>query len=484
MPAGIQGFRLRSALPEDSYHARIAAAPGLALGKRTPAISTGIGFNTNRPRGLDLPRSVVEESGGIDQLRAFVPKRAEPQPWFRPRNESTERSIRWQADMAQRAANRAAIPLDVGEKTPKGGLGIPTWRASSRAANPAARNADSMGGGLQMGPMSRITGDRRLTGREATDLEAAGGGRGLAGFYNREEPRSADRAAVLKVIWGKGGVPVIGAGTTRAPVRDFGGLDTSPRGIDTGIRPGTYTNEDHAAALAAHRSGDVYGGGPLEPFARLAPTRTRGNGGGGLFTGDHVRRNPSKEERALAISVALENAKNGGTIEAARLGAAAELQKASLAAGAERYKADRAVEIAQDRGGPTAIPTPPRMVKIGNRYHEVETGTDGVPRYRPLSDAEQLRQGKIDAALSSLNEPETQAAALEYVRNPNKRFPMYDWKTGRIAFMDTNPRWDLGKPNWQKETVARGQPRYEYLNTVDPELMERLIEWLQTARPE
>ena len=483
MPAGIQGFRLRSALPEDSYHARIAAAPGLALGKRTPAISTGIGFNTNRPRGLDLPRSVVEEGGGLDQLRAVVPPRAAPRPWFTPGIETTLAARRSLADMEERTKNRSAFPVRVGTSTPQGGFGVPLALASD-AETHTKEKASNRAGGLPMGPMRGIYGDRRLTGLEATDLEAVGGGLGLAGFYNRAEPRSADRAAVLKVTWGKGGVPVIGGGAARAPLRDFGGIDLSPRGIDTGIRPGTYTNDDHAAALAAHRSGDVYGGGPLEPFARLAPTRTRGSGGGGLFTGDRVRRNPSKEERALAISVALENAKNGGTIEAARLGAAAELQKASLAADAERYKADRAVEIAQDRGGPTAMPTPPRLVKIGNRYHEVETGTDGVPRYRPLSDAEQLRQGKIDAALSSLNEPETQAAALEFVRNPNKRIPMYDWKTGRIAFMDTNPRWDLGKSNWQKETVARGQPRYEYLNTVDPELMERLVEWLQTAKPE
>ena len=180
----------------------------------------------------------------------------------------------------------------------------------------------------------------------------------------------------------------------------------------------------------------------------------------------------------------MERAKGESTIEAARLGAAADMQKANIAAKAERYKADRAVEIAQDSGGPTVMPTPPRLVKIGSRYHEIEIGTDGVPRYNPLSDAEQLRKGKIDAALSSLNEPETRDAAFDFVRNPDKRMPMYDWKTGRIAFMEMNPRWDLGKPNWQKEMVARGQPRYEYLNTVDPELMERLIEWLHTTSQE
>ena len=78
MPVGIQGFKLRSALPDDSYHARIAAAPGIALGARAPAISTGIGLNTNRPRGLEIPRSVVDRSGGIGQLRALVPAPAKP----------------------------------------------------------------------------------------------------------------------------------------------------------------------------------------------------------------------------------------------------------------------------------------------------------------------------------------------------------------------------------------------------------------------
>ena len=66
MPAGIQGFRMRSALPDDSYHARIAAAPGIALGTRAPAISTGIGFNTNRQqRGMDLHRGGIY-GGDID----------------------------------------------------------------------------------------------------------------------------------------------------------------------------------------------------------------------------------------------------------------------------------------------------------------------------------------------------------------------------------------------------------------------------------
>ena len=425
------------------------------------------------PVGRILVGNAANVARGIYGLPS---KPVERTPYMAPRGQG----LSFVPPRASAAVGPRAGPLDLGAASPLLGMVPKPYRdtvaSSARGLPMTPRPMETVkpvnGGGLG-GPMSGIYAEEALSDGERGTLKTMD----LRGKYNSVLPRSEDRAQALRGIWDRGGVPVIGGGAQRAAREDFGGVDMSPRGIDTGRRPG---REPSGGGLPTTGGGDIYGGGGRRT-ALAAQDRLRGIPG---LTKDRTTRNPSREERTQAAGLAMERAKGESTIEAARLGAAADMQKANIAAKAERYKAVRAVEIAQDSGGPTVMPTPPRLVKIGSRYHEIEIGTDGVPRYNPLSDAEQLRKGKIDAALSSLNEPETRDAAFDFVRNPDKRMPMYDWKTGRIAFMEMNPRWDLGKPNWQKEMVARGQPRYEYLNTVDPELMERLIEWLHTTSQE
>ena len=462
MPAG---FKIRSAPKPDTYLGRLTNRAGLAFGPPATIPMGGIS-NTNVPRMSGRPGLAIND----DPVQIARGRKTRDE--FRKEGVSSAR--RFQENAAGQAENRSAAPLRVGP---------PDRRFVTMVENrvPAEERGGGMPVGPAAGPMTRIYGGRKLTGREETDLQAVGGGRGLVDFYNRSAARSGDRAAALNVIWDKGGVPVIGGGKARVPVQDFGGVDTSPRVIDTGIRPGAYTDEDHAAALAAHRSGDIVGGGPLAPFARLAPTRTRGSGGGGLFTSDRVRRQPSKADRALASAVALENAKNGGAVEAARLNAGVELQKAGLEAETARRGQDVTAATEAAKLKPNATALSPRRVKQDGRYYEATQDDRGQIVYKPLSDAEQQRWGKIDAAVASMNDPATRQAALAYARNPEQSVPVYDWKTGRIAFQPTNPKWDVGTPEWQKEYVAKGQPRYATLASVDPELEAELQWWFQSA---
>ncbi len=467
----------RSGLPMGRYtneaSARLAAVSGAYGRPATSSVEPMSLLDTIRDVGRRIAKfgSRNVPAGGYASAEQGIPLR----PAAASANPYAERMARDQAARGVAVNRFNSSPLSdrppQTDSAPARGLPLP----SASGARPAR------GGGLAVGPMSGIYGSRPLNPAEKRGLEIYGGGPGLAKAYNEAPPRSAERAATLQSIWQRGGVPVIGGGTQRAPVQDFGGVDTSPRGIDTGIRPGAYTDEDHAAALAAHRSGDVVGGGPLAPFARLAPTRTRGSGGGGLFTGDRVRRQPSKADRALASAVALENAKNGGAVEAARLNAGVELQKAGLEAETARRGQDLTAATEAAKLKPNATALSPRRVKQDGRYYEATQDDRGQIVYKPLSDAEQQRWGKIDAAVASMNDPATRQAALAYARNPEQSVPVYDWKTGRIAFQPTNPKWDVGTPEWQKEEVAKGQPRYATLASVDPELEAELQWWFQSA---
>ncbi len=305
--------------------------------------------------------------------------------------------------------------------------------------------------------MSGIYGDRPLTERETADLGAVGGGIGLADFYNQADPRSTDRASSLKVIWGKGGIPVIGSGPARAPVQDFGGVDNGPRGIDTGIRAGSPDAVEHQASMDQRPGGTgIYGGGPLAPYARLNPTRTSesGAGGIGMFTADRKTRQPSKEERALASALALENAKGAGLAAAMQSKAGQEQQKAEIAAGAERYKADRQATMEEAKMIAEA------KKQAAEAMRGITRGADNIfygPDGKPLSDDDQRAWSGRALALESLNVPQVIGRVKQWKNDPANWVPMVDRTTGKIDVLPRTTKGikgDWGEPEWMHEKVG------------------------------
>ncbi len=284
-------------------------------------------------------------------------------------------------------------------------------------------------------------------------------GLNLRGQYNQAKARSPQRADALNEIWDRGGVPVIGGGTQRAQRQDFGGVNgvmdsmAKMRGIDTGIKAGAYTDADHAAALARHTGGDIYGGGDRR--AHLA--RNRAVAGQGLL-------NTLGEKRALqneAAKAQIDQMRNGGGLS---LTPELAMKKYDVdqRTGVEREKIASEDRRTREQNEIAAAKEQAQQAMHGIRKAgDVFVGPDG----KPLGDDEQRAWSARSLALESLNTPETLAKAKVWKKNPSAWTPVVDRQTGKIDFKETDPGW---RNNWKDEKLADKTPRYVTLFEFDP----------------
>ena len=332
------------------------------------------------------------------------------------------------------------------------------------------------GGGLRSGPMGGIYVDQAMDPHELAMVR----GLGLRGRYNAAEPRSAGRADVLEQIWDRGGVPGIGRGGVGAPVQDFGGVSRGVRGVDTGMAVGSPEAEAHAEALeAAGGAGGIYGS-PTGAYRRLAPTRTRGSGGGGLgmFTADRVTRQPTKAERALQGAMALESAKNAGQVEAARIGAEAEQYKADKGFDAERYKADKQAETEKIKAEAAK-----QMQGVRRDRNGIYYGADG----NPLPEEQQKAWTRRNLYVRGFRQSFGKQAG-QFLNNGNqpdaaKRLvPVYDQKTDALKYI-SEQQYNGGSDKKQEMIGPKGKeiPRYLTLAQFDPILAYQYEMWISQA---
>lgn len=313
-------------------------------------------------------------------------------------------------------------------------------------------------------------------------------GRNLRQRFNDAPARSAERADILREIWERGGSPIIGRGAERAPVQDFGGVDHSPRGIDTGMRVGSPEALAHAERLAQHQNQSGIYGSPTAPYARLAPTRGS-RGGGGLFTGDRVIRRPSREDRAhqqaleLARIPAEAQAETArANLEAAREDRAADrdfrrgLMFDNEAIADRRRQEDWAREDAADNRPPKGLPG---VVQNGGVWGTVDAETGEFNR---LPDADQQRLSTIRRVVDSFPQSVGAKELESFRNNPTAFVPVYDYQTGRVVLKPSDTRgWTK---NWQNETIGKGKAeaaRYQPLMDFDPTAYQAFLEWAQSA---
>lgn len=315
--------------------------------------------------------------------------------------------------------------------------------------------------------------------------------------YNAAPAGSAARAGLLSEVWRHGGVPVIGGGQARAPVQDFRGVDgvmdatRDMRGIDTGMRLGSPEAERHAESIAAAGGSGVFGADPMAPYRRLAPTRTRGSGGGGLFTKDRIRSNPSREERIHARNV-----------ELARIPADAQLQaaQANLESAREERAADREfrrglfdqerADIDRRRGEDFArkdkeaaeawknAQLTPDTIKGPDSFYytRMPNGT-----YQKLADAEQRRLAWFDNWKVHFPQAFPASKIAEYQQG--KVVPVIDRKTNQPKFISAR-QWNKNQKKGGEETFVDGEGvtrrRYESLEQFDPLAQSLFLSWVQT----
>mgnify|MGYP003590832000 CR=1 FL=1 len=440
LPAGGMplDFKMRSSPVRDANVARLIDKAKQAFAVRAPALGGWLG-RTNAPRGIDIPPQVISQTGGVGRLQDALGRTADS--GFRTMTASSGGSARRRLAIEPERTGALPVPM----RQPVGGL-------------------------VKAGPMATIYTDER----QAPMAQRLAQGRGLPLRYNETRPGSAARADVLEEIWDRGGVPVIGkAGGARTAREDFGGVLRGVRGIDTRIRLGTPEAEAHAAALeAAGGAGGIYGS-PTGAYRRLAPTRTRGGGSGGglaLFTGDRVKRPESKSERALRGQLALEVAKNAGQVEAARINAEGGAREAEIAAGAEKYKADRAAEA-------QAAEREAKRLNAGiRRTRNVDfVDNDGKPLPDEVQQHLYLIQGLTDTFPASFGKQVGQYLNNPNEKNPGKRLvPVYDGVTGTLKFI-SEKQFANGEMFGPKKNQV---PRYATLDQFDPRLLYNYHLWL------
>ena len=326
---------------------------------------------------------------------------------------------------------------------------------------PPQKAPQQMAPAARQGPMSGIYSERPVGDMQQKYLQ----GLGLRQQYNEAQPRSQERAGVLNEIWDRGGVPVIGGGTQRAPVQDFGGVDgvmdsmAKMRGVDTGMKVGSPEAEAHGLALAKHRGGDVYGGGDRAAHLR----RNRETASQGLL-------NTAAEERSMqkeAAQVALDQARKGGGLNLTPDQALKQYEvDQRTAVDREKIAAEdrRAQETRDAEANAKAAAEAARGIREVNG---VFIGPDG----KPLGEEEQKMWSARKTALTSVAEPQTMAAMREMAKNPGQWQAMIDRSNGKLAILPSTTKGvkgDWGKPNWMGETLPDKTPRYATPYEYDP----------------
>lgn len=310
------------------------------------------------------------------------------------------------------------------------------------------------------GPMSGIYSERPVGDMQQKYLQ----GLGLRQQYNEAQPRSQERADVLNEIWDRGGVPVIGGGTQRAPVQDFGGVNgvmdsmAKVRGVDTGMKVGSPEAEAHGLALAKHRGGDVYGGGDRAAHLR----RNRETASQGLL-------NTWGDERAMqkeAAQVALDQARKGGGLNLTPDQALKQYEVDQRTA-VDREKiaaADRRAQEARD-----AEANAKAAAEAARGIREVN-GVFIGPDDKPLAEPEQKMWSARKTALTSVAEPQTVAAIKEMQKNPDAYAVRIDRTTGKVAVGPSKRKGMFGEKDaeWLGETLPDKTPRYVTPYEYDP----------------
>ena len=267
----------------------------------------------------------------------------------------------------------------------------------------------------------------------------------MVNYYNQAEAGSQDRADALRVIWGKGGVPVIGSGKERAGVQNFRGVGTglAARGIDTGMAPGSPEAEAHAAALAAHKNQSGIYGSPEAPYARLAPLRT--NRGDGLFSRGRVTRNLSKEDQKLERAIKLQQAQNEGQVGAAsQYAKAAETDRAASREDRNARIAEENIARQQQREDEAALArqiaeadaaAPVRQVGKDGLPYSVWTENGRVKRELaiPKEDVALYQQANNNVFTKRFSRAFPPQMILQWAQNPAGAEPVIDQKTGAPA---------------------------------------------------
>lgn len=349
--------------------------------------------------------------------------------------------------------------------------GLEQQRSGGGAATmaPTQEAPPQMAPAARQGPMTGIYRDRAPV---APGQQRYLQGLGLREKYNQAEAGGQGRADALNEIWDRGGVPVIGGGTQRAPVQDFGGVDgvmdstARMRGIDTGMKVGSPEAEAHGAALARHQGSGIYGG--VDRMAHLQ--RNAAVGRQGLL-------NTAAEKRALqteATKAAIDQTRKGGGI-----GLTPELAM-KLYEVDQRTSVEREKIAAEDRRAQESAASslaPPKAVKVGNVWG-YGTGKDWTPMPQPIQDARMRTENTVQTMQDSFGNPDMirkwQNNANE--NNPKNRIqPAYNHLTGRYQWATER---ELLKPTMIGDTQI---PVLQPLISYDPQGHNVLMRWLNSA---
>ena len=419
-------------------------------------------MDTNKPQAVQIPNSVVEQTGGVSRMVAQgaevvkgkdgIFSTLNPNSYKKPGKNQAVAGLPMAGNAPTEAQIQEAVQMTPGE------------------ASRQRPNEDTPYQFMNTGPMSTIYADRQMTDEEKAQLQAQGGGVGLRDTYNTADS-SKERAAALGEIWKKGGVPVIGYGNKRARAVDFMGQNVmQTRGIDTGIRPGTPEAEAHAAALAAHQSGDVYGGGDRQAHLQRNAAAARQ----GLL-------NTAAEKRALeteAAKVALEQAKKGGGLTAPQTGLSPELQM-------EKYKTDRQAETeekkiaAEDRRAAATLQKEADASKRRMNISEVNgvwVNGEGSPLPVEIQDRQARTKNTFTAMEKSFGDPDMVRAWQNNStqKDKNKVIPVYDRSSGLYRWMKKKDIPVTLMPDMKTPVV-------EPLDSYDPRGHNALMTWLNSS---
>lgn len=362
------------------------------------------------------------------------------------------------------------------------------------------------------GPMTGIYADDGRTAKPGAEQQ----------YLNRYNTGTTQqRAGVLRRIWDQGGVPVIGSGTDSAPRADFGGrggvlarqAEAQRRdylmrsgqlpytaSIDTGMRPGTRGAAAHAAALAGHSNqSGVYGpSGRQDARDVQAAMRQRG----GLFAG-RTRTLPNRRDRLVQDAIAIERAKNEGTVEAARINrdtaltdreAAREFQAGERASdrefrggifaqGQAATDRRRQEDFEREDARSAALMQPPKMEVVNGIPMMRQPNGDRTPIPEPVID----RSIRMQRVMRSMQAPDG-LGNIDMIesfmdnanqRNPKRRVqPVYNHATGSYGWASerelTNPKMIPGTKT----------PILQPLSSYDEAAYNALVQWIDSAQVE
>jgi len=364
----------------------------------------------------------------------------------------------------------------LGAASPLGGIGVPkrfrgiTVSSTNGGAIKQTPGIQPLHGGGGIGPMSRIYTERPMGEGERGVMRTLD----FRGKYNNAPARSEERSDALRGIWANDGVPVIGSGNARAARQDFGDVNQSPRGIDTGIRSGSPEAEAHGAALASHRGIDIYGTG--DRTAHLARNRDAADRGVGSFTKDRIRRTPTKADRAQAASLATEHSRAATATNIAQIGAAADRYGADRQFSAEQYKADRQAETEQAKAAAD---------QMSEGISRDENGVYYGPDKKPLPEEQQIAWTRVNNLTKTFGQAFGKQLG-QFLNNGNepdasKRLvPVYDLVKGGLQFISERQAGN-------KEAVDQGGqefPRYTPISALDPRISGNFFRWIESAQAE